>query len=129
MEAKQPPIYHSCLDLAGLVYAITRHFPRKAGYEEGEEMRKAATELVKDCLLANRAQAGSEERRKWQSEMEDRIALLEALVAIINSQKYCAVVKGVQRWQRLISSKEEAKLQSAIMNVSKQLYGWKKLRY
>lgn len=128
METRQPPIYHSCLNLAGLVYAVTRHFPRKAGYEEGEEMRRAATELVKNCLLANRAEAGSEKRRKRQAGMEDCIALLEALIAIINSQKYCVVVKGGQKWQRLISTKEEARLQTSIMSVSKQLYGWMKIR-
>lgn len=124
---KQPPIYHSSLNLAGLVYAVTRHFPRKAGFEEGEEMRKAATVLVKECLLANRSQSGTSQRLHHQENMSDCLALLEALIAIVNSQKYCYMAKGVQKWRKLISEKEEVKLNCSISSLGRQLYGWKRI--
>lgn len=42
MEQRQPPIYHSCLQLSRLVFSITRHFPKKANYEEGGLCRRTA---------------------------------------------------------------------------------------
>lgn len=50
MEQRQPPIYHSCLQLSRLVFSITRHFQKKANYEEGAELRRASVEAVKECL-------------------------------------------------------------------------------
>lgn len=46
MEQRQPPIYHSCLQLSRLVFSITRHFQKKANYEEGAELRRASVEAV-----------------------------------------------------------------------------------
>ena len=48
MKQRQPPIYHSCLQLSRLVFSITRHFPKKANYEEGAELRRASVEAVGD---------------------------------------------------------------------------------
>ncbi len=124
MEQKQPPIYHSCLQLSRLVFSITRHFPKKANYEEGAELRHASVEVVKECLLANRSQRGSQERKSHQERMSDALTLIEALVGIINEEKMCVQTKGGQRWERLVSSKAETKIQTSIMIVSKQLYGW-----
>jgi hypothetical protein len=124
MEQKQPPIYHSCLQLSRLVFSITRHFPKKANYEEGAELRHASVEVVKECLLSNRSQRGSQERKIHQERMSDALTLIEALVGIINEEKMCVQTKDGQKWERLISSKAEVKIQTSIITVSKQLYGW-----
>lgn len=127
MEQKQPPIYHSCLQLARLVLAITRHFPKKANYEEGAELRHASVEVVKECLLANRAQRGSPERMTHQERMADALTLIEALVSITNEEKVCIKTKTGQRWERLISASSEVKIQTSVINVGKQLYGWMRM--
>lgn len=124
MEQRQPPIYHSCLQLSRLVFSITRHFPKKANYEEGAELRRASVEAVKECLLANRSQRGSPERKHHQERLADALTLIEALVSVINEEKMCIQTKCGQRWERLISAGSETKIQTSIMAVSKQLYGW-----
>lgn len=123
---KQPAIYHACLNLAGLVFAVTRHFPRKANYEEGAELRHAAVSLVKDCLLANRAQRGSTERSMRQAAMADDIAMIEAMLAITAGQKCCVKAGEGQRWERLVSEKNEIKINTSVAAVGKQLYGWRR---
>ncbi len=87
MEQRQPPIYYSCLQLSRLVFSITRHFPKKANYEEGAELRRASVEAVKECLLANRSQRGSPERKHHQERLADALTLIEALVSVINEEK------------------------------------------
>ena len=93
MEQRQPPIYHSCLQLSRLVFSITRHFPKKANYEEGAELRRASVEAVKECLLANRSQRGSPERKHHQERLADALTLIEALVSVINEEKICIQTK------------------------------------
>ena len=56
--------------------------------------------------------------------MSDALTLIEALVGIINEEKMCVQTKDGQKWERLISSKAEVKIQTSIITVSKQLYGW-----
>lgn len=93
MEQRQPPIYHSCLQLSRLVFSITRHFPKKANYEEGAELRRASVEAVKECLLANRSQRGSPDRKHHQERLADALTLIEALVSVINEEKMCVQTK------------------------------------
>ena len=93
MEQRQPPIYHSCLQLSRLVVSITCHFPKKANSEEGAELRHASVEAVKECLLANRSQRGSPERKYHQERLADALALIEALVSVINEEKMCVQTK------------------------------------
>lgn len=124
---KQPGIYHAAIALAKLVNSIVRHWPRGYKNNEGQEMRRAATEVVKNILEANRAQNGSEQRRYFQQAVGDNIALIEATIVIVNDSKTCIKTPTGQRWERLISAKTEVRLQGAISCVSKQLYGWRRV--
>lgn len=124
----QPPIYHACIKLARAVYDVTLHFPKALGRNEGMDLRRAAAGIVRDCLLANRAQRGSKERADMQARMADGLAMIEALTAIITEQKYCVRTQQGNRWKEIIDNKQEARINEAVSIVGKQLYGWRQQR-
>lgn len=114
---KQKSVYQQCLTLSDLIYTIVYHFPVRMKYSEGVDLRRTTIDLVTDCLFYIRA-TSKEDIAKYKEKVNYDLTRIEAQISVINNVKVCIKGKGKQqRWDRLISSSVEIRLQTIIANI------------
>lgn len=115
-------LYSVLLELAKLLYTITKHLPKDIKYTYGADIRVCASNCLKCIILEERAKDDTEKLKKLE-ECYDNLTLLEANLNICEGE-YVFVVNKVNqksKTERLISDLSESHIGELIISARVKL--------